>query len=42
MISLKPLAGYRVFVDDRAVASFNTDDRGSVDVEFVSAPPVAR
>ena len=34
VISLKPRTGYQVVVNDRPVARFTTDDRGSVDVEF--------
>lgn len=41
IISLEPSTTYRVYVNDRPVASFITDDRGSVDVEFVSMPPSA-
>ena len=37
VISLDPRSVYRVFVDDRPVASFTTDDRGSVDIELSSA-----
>ena len=38
VISLTPRSTYPVIVNDKAVASFVTDDRGSVDVEFHSAP----
>ena len=38
VISLEPSTAYQVVVNDRPVATFNTDDRGSVDVEFLSAP----
>ena len=41
VISLKPFTTYHVFVNDRPAATFTTDDRGSVDVEFVSIAPVA-
>jgi hypothetical protein len=34
VISLKPRTPYQVIVNDRSVAGFTTDDRGSVDVEF--------
>jgi hypothetical protein len=34
VISLKPRTSYQVVVNDRPVAQFTTDDRGSVDVEF--------
>ena len=37
IISLQPRSPYQVFVNDRPVAAFTTDDRGSVDVEFLSA-----
>ena len=42
VISLQPRSSYHVFVNDRPVASFTTDDRGSVDVEFLSAPSPSR
>jgi len=38
VISLQPSTAYQVVVNDRPVATFHTDDRGSVDIEFVSAP----
>ncbi|MGE0703152.1 MAG: hypothetical protein AB7F99_07235 [Vicinamibacterales bacterium] len=37
VISLEPRTSYQVFVDDRAVATFTTDDRGSIDIELSSA-----
>jgi hypothetical protein len=37
IISLQPRSPYQVFINDRPVAAFTTDDRGSVDVEFLSA-----
>jgi hypothetical protein len=36
VISLRPSTTYRVFVNDRLAATFMTDDRGSVDLEFSS------
>jgi hypothetical protein len=36
VISLKPFTAYRIFVNDVEAATFTTDDRGSVDVEFLS------
>ena len=41
VISLEPRTTYHVFVNDRPAATFTTDDRGSVDEEFVFAPPVS-
>ena len=38
IISLQPRSSYQVVINDRPVAAFTTDDRGSVDVEFLSAP----
>jgi hypothetical protein len=38
VISLKPFSAYHVYINDRLAASFQTDDRGSVDVEFESTP----
>jgi hypothetical protein len=35
VIALRPRTAYQVFVNDRPAAIFTTDDRGSVDVEFV-------
>ena len=37
IISLQPRSPYQVIINDRPVAAFTTDDRGSVDVEFLSA-----
>jgi hypothetical protein len=34
IISLEPSKTYTVVIDDRPVASFTTDDRGSIDVEL--------
>lgn len=42
VISLKPSTTYQVFVNDRPAATFVTDDRGSVDVEFDSPQPASR
>ena len=41
VISLEPGTTYHVFVNDRPAATFSTDDRGSVDEEFVLTPPVS-
>jgi hypothetical protein len=41
VISLSPRTTYQVFVNDRPAATFTTDDRGSVDEEFVFAPSVS-
>jgi hypothetical protein len=38
VISLAPHTSYQVIVNDRQAATFTTDDRGSVDVEFLFAP----
>jgi hypothetical protein len=38
IISLQPRSTYHVIINDRPVAAFTTDDRGSVDVEFQSVP----
>jgi hypothetical protein len=38
VISLQPLTAYQVFIDDRPVATFNTDDRGSIDIELEFVP----
>lgn len=40
IISLAPAARFTVVIDDRAVAAFTTDDRGSIDFEMES--PVNR
>ena len=40
VISLRPHTTYHVILNDRAVAAFDTDDRGSVDVEFISASSI--
>jgi hypothetical protein len=37
VISLRPNSTYHVVINDRPVAVFDTDDRGSVDLEFLSA-----
>ena len=42
VISLEPRTTYHVYINDRSVAMFTTDDRGSVDVEFVSEPLTSR
>lgn len=42
VISLEPTTTYHVYINDRSVATFTTDDRGSVDVEFVSGSLPAR
>jgi hypothetical protein len=34
ILGLAPRAAYSVFIDDRLVATFTTDDRGSVDMEL--------
>ena len=34
IVSLEPSKTYTVVIDDRPVASFTTDDRGSIDVEL--------
>lgn len=36
VIRLAPAARFTVFIDDRAVATFTTDDRGSIDFEMES------
>jgi hypothetical protein len=41
VISLRPNTTYHVILNDRPVAAFDTDDRGSVDVEFLSASSIA-
>jgi hypothetical protein len=38
VMSLEPFSAYHVYINDRLAASFRTDDRGSVDVEFESTP----
>jgi hypothetical protein len=38
VISLEPRTTYQVFVNDRPAVTFTTDDRGSLDEEFVFAP----
>jgi hypothetical protein len=38
IIHLAPRTTFTVVIDDRPVATFKTDDRGSVDVEIESAP----
>jgi hypothetical protein len=38
VISLSPHTTYDVVVNDQPAATFTTDDRGSVDVEFLPAP----
>jgi hypothetical protein len=38
IIELSPSAKYSVFIDDREVAAFTTDDRGSVDMELEFVP----
>jgi hypothetical protein len=38
IIELEPMERFTVYIDDRPVASFTTDDRGSVDFEIESAP----
>jgi hypothetical protein len=40
VISLRPRTSYQVFVNDWPAATFTTDDRGSVDVEFASTSAV--
>ena len=42
VISLEPRTTYHVYINDRSVAMFTTDDRGSVDVEFVSGTLTSR
>ena len=42
IISLRPHSTYHVIINDRAVAAFTTDDRGSIDVEFQSVPSSSR
>jgi hypothetical protein len=39
IIEIDPNAKYSVFVDDREVTTFTTDDRGSIDLELNSAMP---
>lgn len=39
IIELEPNAKHSLFVDDREVAVFTTDDRGSIDIELQSGPP---
>jgi len=39
IIKLAPRATFTVFIDDRPVTAFNTDDRGSIDLEIESALP---
>jgi hypothetical protein len=43
IISLEPNQTYTVAIDDRPVATFSADDRGSIDVELqegeITAPP---
>lgn len=45
ILGLPPRASFTVFIDDRPVANFMTDDRGSIDQELqegeVAAPPAA-
>lgn len=41
VISLQPKTTYHVILNDRPVAAFDTDDRGSVDLEFLSASSIA-
>jgi len=44
IIELKPRQTYTVVVDDRTVATFTTDDRGSIDMELQEGeitPPAA-
>lgn len=38
VITLAPLGTFTLFIDDRAVVTFASDDRGSVDVEIESVP----
>ncbi|MGH9174899.1 MAG: hypothetical protein ACRD1H_11105 [Vicinamibacterales bacterium] len=38
IIKLTPRATFTVVIDDRPVTTFNTDDRGSIDVEIESSP----
>jgi hypothetical protein len=42
VISLRPSTSYRIFVNDLQAATFTTDDRGSVDVEFLSPGRIRR
>jgi hypothetical protein len=42
VISLQPRSSYHVFINDRPVATFTTDDRGSIDVEFLAEPSPSR
>jgi hypothetical protein len=39
IIEIDPDAKHSVFIDDREVATFTTDDRGSVDIELLSSAP---
>ena len=41
IIEMSPNSKYSLFIDDREVATFSTDDRGSIDME-VHAAPAAR
>jgi hypothetical protein len=38
IISLDPRSTYSVVINDRPVTMFTTDDRGSIDIEILSAP----
>jgi hypothetical protein len=38
IIEMKPNAKYSLFIDDREIATFTTDDRGSIDMEIHAAP----
>lgn len=44
VISLPPSATFTVVIDDRAVGTFRTDDRGSIDIELEEGeiPPLFR
>jgi hypothetical protein len=41
IIEMSPNAKYSLFIDDREVAMFTTDDRGSIDMEIHSPSPPA-
>jgi hypothetical protein len=40
ILGLNPTATYRIVIDDRLVGTFQTDDRGSVDMEVQEGEPL--
>ena len=38
IIEMRPNSKYSLFIDDREIATFTTDDRGSIDMEIHAAP----